>query len=108
MKRTCITAVLLLLSSGSLATATDPLCVISSDEMPESWRPSAKVKEGLSAESWSAREAEDVQYAIKTGVDEMLEHFAKRPGAVTALWDDAVEALIDVTYSGGTGSAATD
>jgi hypothetical protein len=76
--------------------------------MPESWRPSAKMQKGLRAEPWSAREAEDVQYAIKTGVDEMLDHFAKRPNAVTELWDDAVEALIDLTYSGGTGSPAVD
>jgi hypothetical protein len=107
VKRTFV-AIMLLFSFGSPVAAAEPLCVISPDAMPESWRPSAKVHKGLSAEPWSAREAEDAKYALKTGVDEMLEHFAKRPAAVTKLWDNAVEALIDVTYSGGTGSPALD
>jgi hypothetical protein len=108
MKKICITIALLLVSSASLATATQPLCVNSLDAMPEAWRPTAKVQKRLSAVPWSAREAEDAKNALATGVDEMLEHFAEHPAAVTDLGDDAVEPLIDVTYSGGTGSSAVD
>lgn len=109
MRKICTAIALLLLSGfGSLATAAEPVCVMARDAMPESWRPSPKMQQSLSDAPWSAKEAEDVKYAIKTGVDEMVAHFAKRPKAVTDLWDDAVESLIDLTYSGGTGMPEVD
>lgn len=108
MKRACIAIALLLLSFVTMATANEPLCVISPAAMPEAWRASADMQKSLNPEAWSAKEAEDVQYAIKIGIDEMLELYAERPGAVMHLGDDAVESLLDVTYSGGTGTPAVD
>src|SRR5215217_8524581 len=100
MRRTCITILLLLLSCGSLAETPEPLCVLSPAAMPESWRPWGEVQKGLSAAPWSASEAEDAVYAIKTGLDEMIDLYSQRPAAVVALWEDAVASLIEVTYAG--------
>ena len=108
MKKTFLAIVLLLLGTNAVAAAQAPRCVSSLDAMPASWRPSAEVQRDLSDEPWSAREAEDARYAIEIGIDEMIALYATRPDAVTDLGDDAVESLIDVTYSGGTGSAAVD
>lgn len=108
MKRTCITIALLLIGCDCLATANQPICVNSHDAMPETWRPSVKMQEGLTADPWSAREAEDAKNALVTGIDEILEYFANHPAAVIDLGSDAVESLIDVTYSGGSGSSAVD
>jgi hypothetical protein len=110
MKRTCIATVLLLLSTASMAETAVPLCVLAPDAMPQSWRPSGAAQQALSsAEPWSASEAEDVAFAIRTGLDEMLDHFTQRgPDAVTAMWEDAVGALIEVTYSSANPPAIDD
>jgi hypothetical protein len=100
MRRTCIAILLLLLNSGSLAETPEPLCVLSPAAMPESWRPWGEVQKGLSAAPWSASEAKDAVYAIKTGLDEMIDLYSQRPAAVAALWEDAVGSLIEVTYAG--------
>ena len=107
MKKTFI-AILLLLGQTSTVFAREPLCVNALDAMPEGWRPPAEMRKTLSDKPWSATEAQDAQYAIATGIDEMLAHYATAPAKVTALKDDAVESLIDVTYSGGTGSPLVD
>lgn len=113
IRLTCITTVLLLTSPGSLAGEPEPLCVLSPDEMPESWRPQSEAQKGLSsAEPWSQSEAKRAQYAIRTGVDEIIGLFSKRPSAVRDVWDESVEALISITYSSanepGIDSAARD
>jgi hypothetical protein len=101
MTRAYITILLLLLGSGSLAqTQNPPLCVLLPDAMPESWRPSDGVQKALSStDPWSASEAKDALSAKKAGLDEMLGLFSRKPSAVPALWEDAVGALIEVTYS---------
>ena len=87
MKRTCIAILLLLLSGNSLAETPQPLCVASTLAMPESWRPTGKVQESLSDAPpsdapWSEREAEDAKRAIRMGLQEMIDLFARRPEAV--------------------------
>lgn len=100
MERTCITILLLLLSSGSLAETPEPLCVLSPAAMPKSWQPWGEVQKDLSAAPWSADEAKDAVYAIKTGLDEMIDLYSRRPTAVEDLWEDAVASTIEVTYAG--------
>ncbi|MCK5711155.1 MAG: hypothetical protein KAI25_00405 [Hyphomicrobiaceae bacterium] len=100
MRKTCITILLLLMSTGSLAGKPEPLCVLSPAAMPESWRPPGEAQKGLSrAEPWSQSEAKDAEYAIKKGLDEIIDLFSKRPSAVPEIWEDSVGALIEVTYS---------
>ena len=99
MRRIFFTILSLFLSSGSLAESPLPLCVLDPAEMSESWRPSADVQKGLNPAPWSESESKDAEYAIKTGVDEMIRYFKKKPSVVLTLGDDAIEALIQVTYS---------
>jgi len=100
MRMTCITILLLLMSTGSLAGKPEPLCVLSPAVMPESWRPRGEAQKGLSrAEPWSQSEAKDAEYAIKKGLDEIIGLFLKRPSAVQDIWDESVAALLEVTYS---------
>lgn len=89
----------LLLSAASLAQRPDPLCVLDPTQMPESWRPSAEVQKSLNPAPWSESEAKDAEYAIKSGLDEMIGYFKRKPSAVESLGDDSIEALIQVTYS---------
>ncbi|MGF7210322.1 hypothetical protein GGE65_004929 [Skermanella aerolata] len=100
MKNTCIAFLFLLLSSHSLAGTPEPLCVLSPAAMPKSWQPWGETQKGLSAAPWSASESEDAKYAIKKGLDEIIDLYSQRPTAVAALWEDAVGSLIEVTYSG--------
>jgi hypothetical protein len=89
----------LALSSGSLAQKTDPLCVLDPSKMPENWRPPAELRRSLSPKPWSESEAKDAEFAIRTGLDEMIDYFRQKPAAVRNLWDDSIEALIQVTYA---------
>jgi hypothetical protein len=68
--------------------------------MPQSWRPDGKVQKSLSAGPWSAEEAQDAADAIATGLNQMIGRYEKSASAVEVLWDDAVQSLIEVTYSG--------
>jgi hypothetical protein len=99
MSRILFTILSLVLSSACLAQRPDPLCVLDPDRMPESWRPSAEVQNSLNPAPWSESEAKDAEYAIKTGLDEMIDYFKRKPSAVPFLWDDSIEALIGVTNS---------
>jgi hypothetical protein len=100
MRRICVAILVLVLSPGAAGGRSEPLCVFSSAAMPETWRPSGKVREGMtSAEPWSDDEAKDSVYAIRTGLNEMISLFSRRPSAIPALWEDSVGALVEVTYS---------
>jgi len=90
---------LLLVTCGCAARNPEPLCVIAPAAMPESWRPSGNIQKHLSASPWSADEAEDARYAVRTGLDELSDFFSSRPAAVFALKDDAVEPLLDASYA---------
>ena len=99
MRWILFTILSLVLSSACLAQRSDPLCVLDPARMPESWRPSAEVQKSLNPAPWSESEAKDAEYAIKTGLDEMIGYFKRKPSAVPLLWDDSIEPLIQVTYS---------
>lgn len=107
MKQALILIALLLWCLPATAGA-EPASATSIEAMPKSWRPSAELQTSLSDEPWSAHEEEDAQEALRIGVDEMLELYATHPEALSKLKDDAVESLIDLTYSGGTGSVEVD
>jgi hypothetical protein len=100
MKRTSIAAALVVLSSTCLAATTEPLCVLSPADMPESWRPQGEVQKTLSTAPWSASETEDAGKAIRKGLDEMVDYYAQHPDAVTSVWEDTVASVYEVTYSG--------
>ncbi len=99
MRRIFFTILSLVLGSASLAQRPGPLCVLDPAQMPESWRPSADVRKSLNPTPWSESEAKDAEYAIKSGLEEMIGYFEQKPSAVKFLWDDSIEALIEVTYS---------
>lgn len=99
MRKISVTILLLLSSSASLAETPDPLCVLDPAQMPASWRPSAELRKSLNPAPWSEVEAKDADYAKRTGVGEMIDFFKKNPSAVHKLFDDAVSALLEVTYS---------
>ncbi len=99
MRRIFFTILSLVLGSASLAQRPGPLCVLDPAQMPESWRPSAEVRKSLNPAPWSESEAKDAAYAIKSGLEEMIGYFEQKPSAVKFLWDDSIEALIEVTYS---------
>lgn len=100
IRMTFLATLLLMMSNGSLAGEPEPLCVLSPDEMPERWRPQTQAQKALSSsEPWSQKEAKRAQYAIRTGVNEIIGLLSKRPSAVRDVWDESVESLISVTYS---------
>lgn len=100
MKKICLAILLILATSCSSPPAAGPPCIISADEMPENWRPTGAAQKRLPATAWSASEAEEARFAIRTGVDEMVRIYAQRPGAVEDIWEDSVASLIEVSYSG--------
>ena len=99
MKSVLFAILLLLLSAGSIVAKTTPLCVIDPEQMPPSWRPSAKVQKTLNPAPWSASEAKDAEYSIRTGLDEMISYFERKPSAIKKVGADSIEALLQVTYA---------
>jgi hypothetical protein len=89
----------LLCSTAGIAKDPDPLCARDPAQMPQSWRPSAEQEKTLNPAPWSQREAVDAENAKQTGVDEMIDLFRQNPSAVHKLFDDAVAALMQITYS---------
>jgi hypothetical protein len=57
------------------------------------------LQKSLDSTPWSASEAKDAEAAIKSGLDEMIGYFNRNPSAVQNLWDDSIEAMIQVTHS---------
>ena len=100
MTRACIVILFLLLSSVAWAETSEPLCVLSPDDMPKSWRPSAKQMKKLNPAPWSEKEAKDAVYAINKGLQQMIDHYAKEPDAIEELWEDSVGSVVEVSYSG--------
>jgi hypothetical protein len=99
MRRALAPLFALLLTTASLAQTADPLCVLDPAEMPAGWRPDAEIAVELDPALWSAEEAVDARASIAAGVDEMIAYFAKEPASIPEMWEDAVAALIEVTYS---------
>jgi hypothetical protein len=90
----------LLAMSSTLVESREPLCVADRAAMPAEWRPSAKLEEQLDPKPWSTKETDDAAYAIRTGLNQMIRYYHKHPKAVSDLWDDAVQSLVEVSYSG--------
>ena len=90
---------LLLLVNGGAARNAQPACVLNSAKMPESWRPSGGIQRTLRASPWSNGESEDAASAVEAGLGELADFFARKPAAALALRDNAVEPLIDISYS---------
>jgi hypothetical protein len=67
--------------------------------MPAAWRPSPELRTSLSAAPWSQAEAEDARRAVERGVDEMIALFRSNPSAVRKLFDDSVDALLQITHA---------
>jgi len=99
MRRLVFTILSLALSTGSLAGTPESHCLLDPTQMPESWRPPADLRQSLNPAPWSQSEAKDADYAIEAGLNEMIGYFERKPSAVQSLWDDSVEALIQVTYA---------
>ena len=101
MNRPCLIVLSLLLSSGSFAQTSDPLCVIDPAAMPASWLPQSEAQKKLTyPEPWTAAETEDSSKAIQGGLDEMIAYYEKKPEAMKAVWEDTIGSVIEVTYSG--------
>jgi hypothetical protein len=90
---------LLLLVNGGTARSAEPRCVLNPAMMRENWRPSGSVRRGIPDSPWSDGEAKDAARAVQVGLSELTDFFARKPAAVMALRDNAVEPLIDVSYS---------
>jgi hypothetical protein len=70
-----------------------------STQMPKFWLPPPDMKKLPNPAPWTAAEAKDAEYAIRTGLDEMIGYFERKPSAVLSLWGDSIEALMQVTYA---------
>jgi hypothetical protein len=99
MLRILFTTLSMGICAGSLAQSSVPLCVSDPARMPESWRPPEEMRNLPNTAPWTESEAKDAEYAIKTGVNEMITYFDRKPSAILSLGDDSIEALIQVTYS---------
>jgi hypothetical protein len=100
MRRTSVAVFSLLLVGAAQADDLTPLCVPDQSSMPQSWRPSGNVQKSLSTAPWSAEETADADRAIRAGLGQMIVHYDKHPKSVEVLWDDSVQSVIEVTYSG--------
>ena len=99
MRWIVFTIVLMASVSPGGTAPPDRVCVGDAKQLPARWRPSAELQKNLSPAAWSQREAEDARTAVATALAEMVGYFERKPRAVQALWDDSVEALIQVTYA---------
>lgn len=97
-------ATFMLIFSACCVTATaqapEAVCLDERAKMPDSWQPPAKLQKSLNPAPWSQGEAKDAQDVVATALDEMIGYFKRNPRAVQNIWDDSVEALIEVTYAG--------
>ncbi|HEX2257398.1 MAG TPA: hypothetical protein VHG92_11990, partial [Afifellaceae bacterium] len=99
MRRALLSVTALLFSSASLAQSGMPLCVVDPAQMPQNWRPAPEIAAEFDPEPWSAEEAAEATGSIAAGVDEMIAYFVKDRAGIPQMWEDAVAALIEVTYS---------
>jgi hypothetical protein len=99
MKRVLASGLLLVSVSAGLAQAPEPLCVIDQARMPKSWQPPSELKRSLNPAPWSQSEEKDAAYSVERGLDEMIDHFKRKPAAIESLWGDSIEPLMQVTYA---------
>ncbi len=70
-------------------------CARSAADLPESWRPPAS----LSSTPWTEAEQAAADAAVQGGFDEIANYFDAHPEVVPELWDNSVEAFLDVAYA---------
>lgn len=100
MRKILAALVLLMLTSCSaMGQAGQMPCFPSSEAMPAEWRPHGDKQRALTTGPWTSNEAADASYAVATGVNEIINLYAQDHTAVEDLWEDAVAALIEVTYA---------
>jgi len=90
--------VLAVFAEPSAATPVS-VCVIDPQKLPESWQPPASVAENLSPAPWSRDEAKIATTAVDRALREITDYIERKPGAVEQLWDDSVEAVINITHA---------
>ena len=76
-----------------------PICLNSLKQLPAAWRPSARLMQTLDNSSWTQVEQEDTHGAVWSGLEEMITYQDVNPASVNNLWDNSVEAYIDVAYA---------
>ena len=70
-------------------------CTSTIELMPPSWRPPVATDD----RPWSPAEQADADAAVRAGFEEMAAYFDAHPEALPELWDNAVEAFVDVAYA---------
>ena len=75
-------------------------CFRDYSEMPIHWRPTEAQTEKFSKKDWSPEETQQSKKAVAAGLSEMIRFQGAQPETVLALWDNSVEAYIDVAYAG--------
>ncbi|MCA8958754.1 MAG: hypothetical protein KDC87_21940, partial [Planctomycetes bacterium] len=78
-----------------------PCCALHLAEMPPTWRPTPAELARSSDRPWTRAEAADARRAVERGFDEMVAWLAAHPRETEALGNDAVEAVLDVSYAAG-------
>lgn len=75
------------------------VCIADRAEMPNDWQSSNHLKRKFRDDPWSKHENQRVEYAIDVGVNEIIQYFHNHPSSVLELWDDSIEALIQLSYA---------
>lgn len=88
-----------LTSVSLLAREAHDVCILDHGSMPDDWQWPGDVARQLGSKRWSTKEQNEVDKAVANGSDEMIAYFKAHPTAVTQMWDDSVEALIQITYA---------
>ncbi len=69
-------------------------------DLPEAWRPGVGLRASLSSAPWTDAEGATARDAVRVGYEEMSGYLTKHPEHVMPLWDNAVEAFVDIAYAG--------
>lgn len=79
---------------------TEPtVCVNQLNDMPTQWQPSQHLLKTLLNTPWTATEQTNANASVRSGLEEMIAYQASHPESVFELWDNSVEAYIDVAYA---------
>jgi hypothetical protein len=78
--------------------AKGSVCINALEQLPSAWRPSIPLMQTLDNSKWTSAEQEDAHAAVWSGLEEMIAFQEQHPTSVTELWDNSVEAYIDVAY----------
>ncbi len=96
--KTCFCLALLVVPVSWATAGGEPLCVLSSAEMPASWKPWGETAQALSPTPWSEAESADVAKALRKGLDELQIYYAEHRSAVSELGDDAAASFFEIGY----------